>query len=174
MGIHDWDKFIGQAYTFLKPGGWCELQEFHLRITSDDGSMKDGGALWTWRRDMLAATKKIGIDTLVALQHPKILKEKGFINIGQRQLKIPMGSWAKGRKEKQIGIMAQKDLVEGIEGISTKLLLMLGYKPEELSVFFEEVKKELLDPKVSFGKCFSKLSFNANHRSRFTLICPCK
>jgi hypothetical protein len=158
MGISDWDKFISQAYAFLKPGGWCELQEFHLGITSDDGSMKEGGALWTWRRDMLAATKKIGIDTLVSLQHPKILKEKGFINIGERQLKIPMGPWAKGRKEKQIGIMAQKDLVDGVEGISTKLLLMVGYEPENLKLFFEEVKKELMDPKVSFGKFLQRLT----------------
>jgi hypothetical protein len=100
---------------------------------------------------MLAATKKIGMDTLISLQHPKMLKEKGFINIGEKQLKIPMGPWAKGRKEKQIGIMAQKDLVDGLEGISTKLLLMLGYEQEKLKVFFEEVKKELMDPKVSFG-----------------------
>lgn len=149
MGIPDWDKLIGQAYAFLKPGGWCELQEFHLSITSDDGSMKEGGALWRWDRDMLAATKKIGIDVRISLQHPKMLKERGFINIGERQLKIPIGPWAKGRKEKQIGIMAQKDLVEGIEGISTKLLLMVGYEPETLKIFLDEVKKEVMDPKVS-------------------------
>ena len=124
---------------------------------SDDGSMKEGSALWRWRRDMLAATKKIGIDTLVSLQHPKMLKEKGFINVGERKLKIPIGPWAKGRKEKQIGIMEQKDLVEGIEGISTKLLLMLGYEPETLNPFFEEVKKDLMDPKVSFGNDFQTL-----------------
>lgn len=107
---------------------------------------------------MLAATKKIGIDALASLQHPRMMKENGFINIGERQLKIPMGPWAKGRKEKQIGIMAQKDLAEGIEGISTKLLLMVGYEPETLTQFFEEVKKELMDPKVSFGNVYQNLT----------------
>lgn len=105
--------------------------------------------MWRWDRDMLAATKKIGIDVRISLQHPKMLKERGFINIGERQLKIPIGPWAKGRKEKQIGIMAQKDFAEGIEGISTKLLLMVGYEPETLKIFLDEVKKEVMDPKVS-------------------------
>jgi hypothetical protein len=159
MGISDWDKFIGQAYAFLKPGGWCELQEFHLNMTSDDGSIKEGGALWTWRRDMLEASKKLGIDTLISLHHPRMLKEKGFVNIGERQLKIPIGPWAKGKTEKQIGMMAQKSWVDGVEGASTKLLLMFGYEPEKLKMLLEEVKKEFLDPKVSPGKVF-KSSFD--------------
>ena len=103
---------------------------------------------------MLEATKRIGIDTLISLQHPKMLKEKGFVNVREKHLKIPVGPWAKGKKEKQIGIMAQKDLVDGLEGISMKLLLILGYEPEKLKIFLEEVKKELMDPKVSFGKFF--------------------
>jgi len=172
MGISDWNKFIGQAYAFLKPGGWCELQEFHLDLTSDDASIKEGGAFWTWRRDILEATKKIGIDTLTTLQHPKMLKEKGFINIGEKKLKIPIGPWAKGKKEKQIGIMAQKSWVDGLEGASTKLLLMIGYEPEKLKLFLEEVKEEFMDPKVSFEE-FSNLS-KTDQRSRSTVTCPCK
>jgi len=89
-------------------------------------------------------------------------------------LKIPTGPWAKGRKEKQIGIMTQKDLVDGVEGISTKLLLMIGYEPENLKVFFEEIKKELMDPKVSFYIVSSKVDFKTDHGSRSTLTCPCK
>jgi len=149
MGMADWPKLIEQAWTNLKPGGWLELQEFHLSIGNDDGSIKEGSALWQWRRDMLAATKKIGVDSLKVLEHPKMMKERGFQNVGERPLKIPLGPWAKGKKEKQIGIMAQKDLVEGLDGISTKLLLMMGYEPEALKEFLENARKDLMDPSVS-------------------------
>lgn len=157
IGIADWPKFIGQAWNFLKPGGWVELQEFHLRITSDDGSMKEGSALWQWRRDILAATEKIGIDSLKTLEHPSMLREQGFQHIGEKVLKIPMGPWAKGRREKQIGIMAQKDMAEGLEGISQKLLVMMGYEPEKLKEFFENVKKDLMDPAVSVASCWLEI-----------------
>lgn len=135
--------------------------------------MKEGSAIWQWRRDLLAATEKIGIDSLKTLEHPRMLKEQGFQNIGKKVLKIPMGPWAKGKKEKQIGIMAQKDLVEGIEGVSQKLFLMMGYEPENLKEFFEKVKKELMDPAVS-TKNFELGDILAYYMNRCIRTCVCK
>jgi len=155
FGISDWPKFIGQAWTYLKPGGWLELQEFHLNVSSDDGTLKEGSALWQWKTDMLAATKKVGVDSLKTLEHPKMMADQGMQSIGVRQLKIPLGPWAKGKREKQIGVFAQKDLVEGLDGISTKLLLLMGYEPEALNKFLEDVRKDLMDPAVS-----SRYAFN--------------
>jgi len=98
---------------------------------------------------MLAAMKNIGVDSLKVLEHPKMMTERGFQNVGERPLKIPLGPWAKGKKEKQIGIMAQKDMVDGLDGVSTKLLLMMGYEPEALKESLENVRKDFMDPSVS-------------------------
>lgn len=48
--------------------------------------------------------------------------------------------------------MAQKDLVDGVEGISTKLFLMLGYLHDEVKEMLESVKEDLMDPKVRFER----------------------
>jgi hypothetical protein len=45
--------------------------------------------------------------------------------------------------------MAQKDLYDGMEGISTKLLLLLGYSKEEVTEFLDKARADLMNPEVS-------------------------
>jgi hypothetical protein len=148
MGIGDWPRLINHAHTFLKPGGWLELQEFHLPLGCDDGSMAKDSPLEKWGQEIHRATAKVGIDSLASLAHKKRLEERGFVNLGTRQLKIPLGPWAKGKKEKKIGTMAQRDLYDGIEGISTKLFTLLGYEKEELVKFLDDTRAQLMDPEA--------------------------
>jgi hypothetical protein len=149
MGIGNWDRLVEQAYGALNPNGWLELQEFHLPLGCDDGTMAEGSPLWKWGQEIHRATAKVGIDSLSSLKHPERMKENGFINIDEAELKIPLGPWAKGKKEKKIGIMAQKDLLDGIEGISTKLFSLLGYSEKEVADSLESAKEGLLNPDVS-------------------------
>jgi hypothetical protein len=150
MGIGNWDRLVEQAYTFLKPGGWLELQEFHLPLGCEDDSMK-GTSLEKWGQEVHRATAKIGINSLASLQHAKRMTDRGFINMDEKQLKIPLGPWAKGNQEKKIGTMAQKDLYDGVEGISTKLFLLLGYSQEDVTEFLGKAKADLMNPEVSFS-----------------------
>jgi hypothetical protein len=148
MGIGDWDRFVTQARDHLKPGGWLELQEFHLPIGCDDGTMHEGTALWRWGQDIRRGLEKVGIDSLASLSHDERMRAQGLIRVERVGLKIPLGPWAKGRREKKLGIMAQKDLVEGLEGISTKLLLLMGYSQAELTELLDKARQELLDPRI--------------------------
>jgi hypothetical protein len=172
FGISDWDKLVDQAYNALKPGGWLELQEFHLPLGCDDGSMAEGTMLWKWGKDINLAAGKVGIDSLASLQHSERIRKRGFDNVNEAQLKIPLGVWAKGNKEKKIGSMARKDLVDGIEGISTKLFLMLGYGHDEVKEMLEEVRGDLMNSKVSLGLVTWQTT--AYVQSRYTHICLCE
>jgi hypothetical protein len=149
FGISDWDKLVDQAYNNLKPGGWLELQELHIPLGCDDGTMTEGSVLWQWGKDINLAAGKVGVNTLASLQHAERMKKRGFVNVNEKELKVPLGPWAKGKKEKNIGAMAQRDLVDGIEGISTKLFLMLGRGHEEVKENLDRVREALMDPKVS-------------------------
>ncbi|KAF1989500.1 S-adenosyl-L-methionine-dependent methyltransferase [Aulographum hederae CBS 113979] len=146
MGIKDWPRLLGQAYAALKPGGWIELQEFQLPLGCDDGSVVEGeSALARWGEELRTAAGKLGIDTIAIQQHAKMLADLGFEDVKEGELKIPLGPWAKGKKQKKIGIMALKDLAEGLQGISTRLLVMLGTRSEEeVKVFLDEVRDELM------------------------------
>ncbi|KAI0596034.1 methyltransferase domain-containing protein [Biscogniauxia sp. FL1348] len=146
MGIADWDRFVDQAYQFLQPGGFLELQEFHIPLESPDGSVKVGSALWTWGEKLRVMCGRLGIDTMAAQRHGERMRRRGFQQVDERNLLCPLGPWAKGQRQKRIGWMARKDLYEGIDGISKRLLLMMGDSEAEVDAFLERCKAELLDP----------------------------
>ncbi|KAI1343965.1 methyltransferase domain-containing protein [Xylariaceae sp. FL0016] len=148
MGIADWDRLVDQAHAFLQPGGWLELQEFHLPLDSPDGSVAPGSALWTWGRKISEVCARLGIDSLAALRHGERLRRRGFQEVGERYLPTPLGPWAKGQRQKRIGWMGRKDLYEGIDGISKKLFLMMGEASEEVDDLLERCKAELLDSSI--------------------------
>lgn len=150
MGIADWDRLVDQAYRFLQPGGFLELQEFHIPIESPDGSVREGGALWRWGRAIQRVCGRLGIDSMGALRHPDRLRARGFAGVEEVHLRAPLGPWAKGRRQKRLGWMGRKDLYEGIDGISKKLFVMMGEGTEdEVDGFLDECKRELMDPLVN-------------------------
>lgn len=151
MGIGNWPRLLEQAYSALKPGGWIELQEFHIPLGCDDDTMAEGGAMFKWGEELKKAALKVGLDTTASLRHPEMLKDAGFEDVQAMQLKVPMGTWAKGKQEKKVGWMGGKDLHMGVEGISSKLLSILGYSPEGIKTFCEDVKAELETNKVHFS-----------------------
>ncbi|KAI1631936.1 methyltransferase domain-containing protein [Biscogniauxia mediterranea] len=153
MGIADWDRFVDQAYQFLQPGGFLELQEFHIPLESPDGSVKAGSALWTWGEKLRVMCGRLGIDTMAAQGHGERLRRRGFQQVDERHLLCPLGPWAKGQRQKRIGWMARKDLYEGIDGISKRLLLMMGDTEAEVDAFLERCKAELLDPSIHICMC---------------------
>lgn len=61
-------KPVDQVYKQLKPKGWHQIQEFHLPLGCDDGSMAEGSMLWRWGKDINRAAGKVGIDSLATLQ----------------------------------------------------------------------------------------------------------
>jgi SAM-dependent methyltransferase len=152
MGIGNWDRLVEQAYNFLNPGAWLELQEFHLPLGCEDGSM-NGTSLEKWGQEVHRATAKVGINSLASLEHLKRMTDRGFIDLKEKELKIPLGPWAKGKQEKKIGTMAQKDLYDGMEGISTKLFLLLGYSKEEVTELLDKARVDLMNPEVSCSVC---------------------
>ncbi|RYO94226.1 hypothetical protein DL764_007884 [Monosporascus ibericus] len=133
MGIADWDKFVDQAYNYLQPGGFLELQ---------------GSALWTWGRKVQAVCGTLGIDAAAAQKHGDRLRQRGFQEVNAQCLPCPLGPWAKGQRQKRLGWMARKDLYEGIDAISKKLFLMAGDSEEEVDAFLARCKEELLDPTI--------------------------
>ena len=81
MGISSWDKLVGQAETFLQPGGWLELQEFRLPANCDDATLTPDHAFYKWGEYIRTALEKIGIDSLASMKHGDRMRAAGFENI---------------------------------------------------------------------------------------------
>jgi hypothetical protein len=104
-GISSWSALIGLAYDHLHPGGWVELQEFHLPMRCDDDSMS-GTSFERWNKLVVEASAKVGVKLDGGFaQVPGLLKEKGLEQIGRKGLKWAVGPWPKDEKAKEVGRM---------------------------------------------------------------------
>ncbi|KAI7368279.1 hypothetical protein KC354_g2778 [Hortaea werneckii] len=129
VGIKDWGALVDQVWKNLKPGGWIEFQEYHFPFTSDDDTLKLCPALDLWNNNLASA---------------KILQEKGFANVNQAAKKWPLGPWAKGKKEKKVGELLERDLLGAIEGTSMRLYTkILGWSEEAVRKHAEEVHDDI-------------------------------
>jgi len=151
LGIANWDHFVGQAYKVLQPGGFLELQELSIPLDSPDGSVTESTALWTWGQKVREACAKLSIDTMAATKLAERMKSQGFEKVNHVNLLCPLGPWAKGQREKRLGYMARKDLYEGIDAISKRLLILGGDSEDEVDAFLARCKEELLDPTIHVG-----------------------
>lgn len=82
-----------------------EFQEYHAPWVSDDGSIELCPAFARWNRNLVVAATKAGTKMDAILEVPGLLEKKGFVGLGSAETKWPLGTWAKGRKEKQMGAL---------------------------------------------------------------------
>ncbi|RMZ10309.1 hypothetical protein D0862_03326 [Hortaea werneckii] len=144
VGIKDWRALVEQVWKNLKPGGWIEFQEYHFPFTSDDDTLSLCPALDLWNNNLASASAKAGMWLDAILSVPEILQEKGFANMDQAATKWPLGPWAKGKKEKKVGELLERDLLGAIEGTSMRLYTkILGWSEEAVRKHVEEVHDDI-------------------------------
>ncbi|KAF2801932.1 S-adenosyl-L-methionine-dependent methyltransferase [Mytilinidion resinicola] len=148
FGVKDWDALLAQAFEHLAPGGWIELDEFHVPLECDDGSAAADSAVLQWGVMGAEAVAKIGTDARAALRHGERLREVGFVEVHEQKMKWPIGPWAAGEKEKKMGQLFLKDMSDGAPGLSVKLLNgLLGWEMSRVDAFIERLRAEMWNPK---------------------------
>lgn len=105
MAIQDWKTYISRIYAHLAPGGWIELSEQEQDGHSDDGSL-EGSALRKWFDIYISLAPKAGLNFVTDKQLVKLLEDAGFVEVSVKTMKMPWGPWAKGRKMKELGFIA--------------------------------------------------------------------
>lgn len=86
--IGDWDKFLRQAYTHLKPGGWVELHEPESWLTSDDDSKDRATFTYQFQEKCVEAAQKFGKDINLAHTHKQRLLDAGFVDVQDKVTKV--------------------------------------------------------------------------------------
>lgn len=103
IGVRNWEELVEEVWHNLEPGGWVEFQEYHLPWTSDDESIEKCPKFEQWNQEIFRAAKKAGMTPDGILQVPDILEKRGFVGAKTASTKWPIGTWAKGAREKRIG-----------------------------------------------------------------------
>jgi hypothetical protein len=146
----DWPKIFRSCYDNLNPGGWVEFQEYIVELQCIDDSLA-GTALERWNKLLMEAADKTGLNSRAAARFRSQLAAAGFVDVVERKFALPGNAWAKGEKEKMLGLMQMTNILDGVQGISMQLFTkMLGWSPEEVELFLVDVRKDLKNRDIHF------------------------
>ncbi|KAI9737966.1 MAG: hypothetical protein M1834_009336 [Cirrosporium novae-zelandiae] len=134
IGWRNWDKLCEQAFDYLNPGGWFELQEFAFPLTCECPPDTHPEPLpCEYFRLVKEAAEKRG----VKLQDPDIMAERlkafGFTNVHTDRHK-----WMLSDPK------VKRNALTGLEGIAMSLYTkQLGWSREEVLVYIAGVRKAI-------------------------------
>ncbi|KAI8961508.1 S-adenosyl-L-methionine-dependent methyltransferase [Daldinia sp. FL1419] len=145
--FNDPASVVKQGFKHLAPGGTMEFQDglFPMNYVGDPPTES---ALYRWNQLMLEGVTRLGRSWSNAQNYYRYFEEAGFENIVEKRFYWPTSPWAKGRYYKTVAAYFQEDLLSGLEGISLRVLGVLGMSLEEVRQFSEEVKKDLMDTNI--------------------------
>ncbi|KAJ0141199.1 hypothetical protein HZ326_15931 [Fusarium oxysporum f. sp. albedinis] len=142
-------QFFTRALQSLAPGGYLEMQAVHSEFKSDDNTKDKAENALLWMKTMVEGSSKFGKPLNVAPEWKKQMEEAGFVDVEQKILKVPIGSWPKDPKLKEIGkfqsVQEAQVITSYTPGIFSRIL---GWSDEEIQVFMAKVKKDLSDPSI--------------------------
>jgi hypothetical protein len=83
------------------------------------------------------------------INYKRWMEEIGFEDVVEKSFHWPTNTWVKGRYHKQIAAYFQADMLNGIEGMSLKVIGQLGWTADEIRAFLVGVRKDLQDTSIT-------------------------
>ncbi|KAF7597088.1 hypothetical protein BBP40_010562 [Aspergillus hancockii] len=140
------DKFFAQALKNLQPGGYIEMQSVSAHFLSDDGTAEEAVTAQKWMESLREAGKRFGKPMDDVDQWKQKLEEVGFVEVTEKTLKIPIGTWPRDAKLKEVGKFQFVGELQAVEAYTPALFTrVLGWSEAEMQAMIEKVKDELFD-----------------------------
>jgi len=116
---------------------------------SHDKSLKEDGNWASWATQTFDIVRQLGREPHPGPKLERWVRDAGFINIRREKFKMPVGSWAKEKRLKEIGMLNLAQLLEGLEGFSLRSFCqVLGWERDELLDLLEKVRGEIMNKKA--------------------------
>lgn len=154
-GMRDWQGYVDDVASMLRPGGWAELQDVDYVFYGADGERIDRD--WGWVRIMRDLAEELGLDIECGSHMAAYMRKAGLVDISVREYRWPFGPDKRGNLGQQAGIagvvtdlmprmLAQRGYdagqiaklevewqagLAGEEGKHWKFIVTTGRKPEE-------------------------------------------
>ncbi|OLN81350.1 putative transporter C1002.16c-like protein 17 [Colletotrichum chlorophyti] len=142
--IQDWPGLMRNVYDHLNYGGWAEFQDMNTEYYSDDGSYQPHHATWTWNKTWVQTLSDLGRDPSPGPKLEGWVRDAGFVNMGHRTFKIPIGPWAKNPYFKDIGLLNLVQILDGLEAFSLQVFCgTLKRTEQEVQAELAQVRNEL-------------------------------
>jgi hypothetical protein len=102
--------------------------------------------LYKWNELALEASRRSGRPWDNTLYYAEWMREIGFEDVVEKNFYWPTSPWPKGDYFKQVAIYFQEDMLNGLEGISMKVLTkFMGWTAEEVQALLVGVKRDFRD-----------------------------
>jgi hypothetical protein len=120
-----------------------EMQDISFTMRCIDDSMK-GTALERWIEAFTVGTRNLGKDFGRTPLYSKYFIEIGFVDVQEKHLAWPLGSWASDQKMKMLGAWCKQNVLEGIQGLTMAIFTRgLGMSTNEVELLLMEVRNDI-------------------------------
>lgn len=136
----------------LKPGGYLEFQEITYWPQADDATLTPTTpyAFRDFCYYQQLGLAQLGLDLHTINRLPDLLRANGFDDVTEVRHKLPIGRWAKDRRQREKGIwFLRMILMEGLTAICKRPFMHgLGWKEPQVEMFLVDVRRSLNDASV--------------------------
>ena len=147
--IKDWPKLIRQCFENTTPGGYCEFTDFDLLLISPDKSLEEGSPIHYQNSTVHKLLEQAGTDPSPGRSLEKWVRDAGFEDVHVKIMPVPLGTWPKDKRLKEIGSWMWLQLYEGTESFSMYMFTtFMGWSSEQVITLAAGVRKQMKDPKV--------------------------
>ncbi|KAH8645412.1 S-adenosyl-L-methionine-dependent methyltransferase [Xylariales sp. PMI_506] len=147
LAIRNPKRLIRQAFEYLNPGGWLEINDAVADLVSEEGSEADErvetSKLKQWWTFLSTGAYLNGVDTNKVLKYEQWFVEAGFTDVKVEKFKVPSTPWPKDPKAKRVGQWMHANYLSGLRGVGFKMLRLAGMSPTGIEEFIEAVRNEL-------------------------------
>jgi hypothetical protein len=119
------------------------MQDVVIPFRSIDDSMK-GTSFERWLQLVIQGSHALGRDFTKVPKYKSYFEEVGFVDIVEKQLAWPIGSWARTQRMKMLGAWTKEDVLSGLHGWGAMVLTRgLGMSPQDLEILLMEARNDI-------------------------------
>lgn len=143
-GMTQWQSYISQMTTLLRPGGWLEIHDYaeiwHNAKEGDRVVSRD----WKWLKAVRRGADELGLDLDIGIHAESYMRKAGLVDVNVEKYIVPIGTWmADERPEtRRIGVHQDRDLGGVFSGsILPGITRKLGLGEAEMEELKEECRR---------------------------------
>jgi SAM-dependent methyltransferase len=117
--VHDARRFVEQAVTHLKPGGWFEWQDILLEMSCACPGVYDINKcphqkMRDWCDEMHEVSLKVGMNTKRAGNFSPAFDASNLVHVSGALKRLYIGPWSQDEGARRLGVLWRRNLVEGL------------------------------------------------------------
>ncbi|KAJ5180949.1 hypothetical protein N7492_004159 [Penicillium capsulatum] len=155
--VEHWPTFLRRCYEHLKPGGRLEVSECRPHAQCDDDTYPEDCHLRAWEREFHRITQMQGQVWDISPDMPRMVKDAMFENVDYSERFVPIGTWPKDPKLKEIGRFFRAEMADGaVESYSLAVFTRFGgWTTLEVQVLLAHLRAELRSNKMHVYTTFA-------------------